>query len=72
MTTKEYKDKLTNNTKKVLEQGAFGAPWFWMKNDKGEEEPIFGSDRFHYMYRFMGVDYEDIKIVDKEIGKAKL
>jgi glutathione S-transferase kappa 1 len=67
--TKEYKEMLTANTKKALELGAFGAPWFWMRNDEGKEEPLFGSDRFAYMYRFMGVEFEDVRIVDK---KAKL
>jgi 2-hydroxychromene-2-carboxylate isomerase len=41
----EWKSKLTANTEKVLKQGAFGAPWFWVKNGKGVEEPFFGSDR---------------------------
>lgn len=41
----EYKKKLSDNTQKALDLGAFGCPWFWVKNDKGEEEPFFGSDR---------------------------
>ena len=44
----EWKSKLTANTQKVLDQGAFGAPWFWVRNRKGVEEPFFGSDRFVY------------------------
>jgi glutathione S-transferase kappa 1 len=71
MGTKEYKDKLTANTKKALDLGAFGAPWFWLTNNKGEQEPLFGSDRFAYMYRFLNVEFEDVKIVDKG-GKARL
>jgi glutathione S-transferase kappa 1 len=70
MTTKEYKDKLTGNTKTALEQGAFGAPWFWMMNSQGKQEPLFGSDRWAYMFRFMGVEFEDLKIIDK--SKSKL
>ena len=42
---KEWKDKLSANTQQVLEQGAFGAPWFWVKNSEWKEEPFFGSDR---------------------------
>jgi glutathione S-transferase kappa 1 len=68
---KEYKDMLTANTKTALEKGAFGAPWFWLRNGKGEEEPLFGSDRFAYMYRFLGVEFEDVKIKDKG-EKARL
>jgi glutathione S-transferase kappa 1 len=43
--TKEWKDKLLSNTQEALDKGAFGAPWFWVKNAQGVEEPFFGSDR---------------------------
>ena len=43
---KEWKQKLLANTKKVLDQGAFGAPWIWVRNGEGKEEPFFGSDRY--------------------------
>lgn len=43
---KVWKDKLLENTRKVLELGAFGAPWFWVRNGEGKEEPFFGSDRY--------------------------
>jgi glutathione S-transferase kappa 1 len=42
---KRWKDALTTNTEKVLKQGAFGAPWFWVRAPSGREEPFFGSDR---------------------------
>lgn len=41
----EYKEALTANTQKALDQGAYGAPWFWVRNKDGKEEPFFGSDR---------------------------
>jgi len=41
----EYKDMLNANTKEALDRGAFGCPWFWVRNAKGDEEPFFGSDR---------------------------
>jgi 2-hydroxychromene-2-carboxylate isomerase len=41
----QYKQALNDNTKAALERGAFGCPWFWVKNSKGEAEPFFGSDR---------------------------
>ena len=44
-TEKEWKDALLANTKLVLDQGAFGAPWMWVRNGQGKEEPFFGSDR---------------------------
>jgi glutathione S-transferase kappa 1 len=63
----EYKELLLANTQKALDYGAFGAPWFWVRNAKGKEEPFFGSDRFHYIYDFLGVPFQDIAI--KEKGK---
>jgi len=69
---KEWKDKLLANTQKVLDQGAFGAPWFWVQNAEGKEEPFFGSDRFHFMWTFLGVPYQDIAIIAKGTEKAKL
>jgi glutathione S-transferase kappa 1 len=68
---KEWKDKLTGNTKTALDQGAFGAPWMWVRNAKGVEEPFFGSDRFHFMWEFLGLPWKDIEVVPKG-GKAKL
>lgn len=41
----EYKQALNENTKEALERGAFGCPWYWVRNARGEEEPFFGSDR---------------------------
>lgn len=46
---KEWKDGLTANTKTALDKGAFGAPWFWVKNSGGKEEPFFGSDRYDFL-----------------------
>ncbi|KAI4956460.1 hypothetical protein J4E91_000671 [Alternaria rosae] len=39
-----YKQQLNDNTKEALDRGAFGCPWFLVRNSKGEEEPFFGSD----------------------------
>lgn len=41
----EIKQKLNDNTQEALGRGAFGCPWFWVKNSRGVEEPFFGSDR---------------------------
>lgn len=45
-TTPECKQALNANTKEALERGAFGCPWFWVRNASGDEEPFFGSDRY--------------------------
>jgi len=45
--TPEYKQKLIDVTKMVVEeQGAFGCPWYWVTNKEGKGEPFFGSDRY--------------------------
>lgn len=41
-----FKQRLNDNTKEALDRGAFGCPWFWVRNAKGAEEPFFGSDRY--------------------------
>lgn len=41
-----FKQRLNDNTKEALDKGAFGAPWFWVRNARGAEEPFFGSDRY--------------------------
>lgn len=43
--TPATKQKLLNTTQKALDLGAFGAPFFWVRNAEGGEEPFFGSDR---------------------------
>lgn len=41
-----YKQRLNDNTKEALDRGAFGCPWYFVRNSKGQEEPFFGSDRY--------------------------
>jgi 2-hydroxychromene-2-carboxylate isomerase len=70
---KEWKDKLLSNTKDALDQGAFGAPWMWVRNYEGKEEPFFGSDRFHFMWEFLGLPWRDLEVLPKgSEGKSKL
>lgn len=40
-----FKDSVKKETDEALAKGAFGAPWIWATNVKGESEPFFGSDR---------------------------
>lgn len=60
-----FKQKLLDRTQEAVDKGAYGAPWFWVRNGKGEEEPFFGSDRFHYMWEFLGLPWSDIQIKEK-------
>ncbi|GKT53221.1 DSBA-like thioredoxin domain-containing protein [Colletotrichum tofieldiae] len=70
--TQEIKDSVKAKTQEAIERGAFGAPWFWVVNDEGKGEPFFGSDRFHYMYEYLGVPYQDIAILPPQGKSAKL
>ena len=45
-TSPKYKKLLTDETARLVERGAFGAPWFIVRNSSGKEEPFFGSDRY--------------------------
>lgn len=45
-TSPKYKKRLTDETARLVEKGAFGAPWFIVRNSSGKEEPFFGSDRY--------------------------
>lgn len=69
-TAQTAKDQLTAATKEALDRGAFGAPWMWVTNDEGDEEPFFGSDRFHFMYQFLGLPYKDVSLSDAPAARA--
>ncbi|KAF2109282.1 glutathione S-transferase kappa 1 [Lophiotrema nucula] len=66
----EWKQNLNANTEEALKRGAFGCPWYWVRNSKGEEEPFFGSDRFHYMWEYLGLPWRDIELAPA--AKAKI
>ena len=69
----EIKKQLTANTEEAVRRGAYGAPWFWVQNGDGKEEPFFGSDRFAFMWAYLGVPTEELRIIPpEERGKAKL
>ncbi|KAF3770163.1 thioredoxin-like protein [Cryphonectria parasitica EP155] len=59
----EVKDMLTRTTQEALDKGAFGAPWLWVTNAQGKSEPFFGSDRFNYVYKFLGLPYQDVQLL---------
>jgi 2-hydroxychromene-2-carboxylate isomerase len=62
----EVKAELAATTEKaVKELGAFGVPWFWVVNGEGKREPFFGSDRWHFMWEFLGLPFEDLKLKAK-------
>jgi glutathione S-transferase kappa 1 len=44
----------------------------WVRNGEGKEEPFFGSDRFAFMWTFLGVPFRDIEIIPGKEVKAKL
>lgn len=60
--TSEVKQMVQANTDAALKRGAYGNPWLWVRNKDGQEEPFFGSDRFHYVWKFLGLPWEDVAI----------
>ncbi|KAH6624447.1 thioredoxin-like protein [Chaetomium sp. MPI-SDFR-AT-0129] len=70
--TEEMKGVLKRTTQEALDKGAFGAPWLWVVNGKGEGEPFFGSDRFHFVYEFLGLPYTDVTLLPPGAQKGKL
>jgi 2-hydroxychromene-2-carboxylate isomerase len=77
-TSPKYKKLLTDETARLVEKGAFGAPWYLVTNKEGLTEPFFGSDRyismsllesemanqnrFHYMLQYLEIPFNDIAI----------
>jgi hypothetical protein len=47
-TSPEYKKKLTDKTQYLIDNNAFGAPWYIVRNKQGKSEQFFGSDRSAY------------------------
>ncbi|CAB3411460.1 unnamed protein product [Caenorhabditis bovis] len=43
----EIKNKLAENTKTAVDQGAFGTPWIAVHTTDGNTTNFFGGDRFH-------------------------
>ncbi|KAE8318847.1 thioredoxin-like protein [Aspergillus transmontanensis] len=61
--TPEVKAELAATTERVVKElGAFGCPWFWVINGEGKGEPFFGSDRWHFMWEFLGLPFDDLKL----------
>jgi 2-hydroxychromene-2-carboxylate isomerase len=59
----KIKETLTRVTEKVARDlGAYGCPWFWVYDGKGNAEPFFGSDRFHYMWDYLDIPHEDLAL----------
>ncbi|EXA31883.1 hypothetical protein FOVG_16865 [Fusarium oxysporum f. sp. pisi HDV247] len=68
--TSEIKLALNDVTKHAVEDlGAFGCPWFWVHDGKGNTEPFFGSDRFHYMWDYLDLPHRDLELRGLVSGK---
>ncbi|RKK84549.1 hypothetical protein BFJ68_g15121 [Fusarium oxysporum] len=68
--TSEIKLALNDVTKHAIEDlGAFGCPWFWVHDGKGNAEPFFGSDRFHYMWDYLDLPHRDLELQGLVSGK---
>ncbi|KAI1212471.1 thioredoxin-like protein [Annulohypoxylon truncatum] len=69
----EYKDALRRTTETALKRGAFGAPWLWVTNSETRQsEPFFGSDRWHHVYEFLGLPYQEVALLAPGAEKSKI
>ncbi|KAI1090891.1 thioredoxin-like protein [Rostrohypoxylon terebratum] len=69
----EYKDVLRQTTETALKRGAFGAPWLWVTNAETQQsEPFFGSDRWHHVYEFLGLPYQQFALLAPKAEKPKI
>ncbi|EFW20763.1 DSBA family oxidoreductase [Coccidioides posadasii str. Silveira] len=60
----EIKKTLADNTEHAVKTlGAFGCPWFWVHDGKGNAEPFFGSDRFHFMWDYLDIPHRDLELM---------
>lgn len=75
---KGTKDRLNQITAEALELGAFGAPFLNVKKwEDGEREddvrgePFFGSDRFEFIFDYLGLPLQRMRVLRKD-EKANL
>ncbi|KAI0902425.1 thioredoxin-like protein [Annulohypoxylon nitens] len=69
----EYKNVLRQTTETALKRGAFGAPWLWVTNaETKKSEPFFGSDRWHHVYQFLGLPYQEVALLAPKAEKSKI
>eukprot|EP01129_Flabellula_baltica_P000796 TRINITY_DN10748_c0_g1_i1.p1 TRINITY_DN10748_c0_g1~~TRINITY_DN10748_c0_g1_i1.p1 ORF type:complete len:257 (-),score=56.61 TRINITY_DN10748_c0_g1_i1:36-755(-) len=54
----KYKQALMTATDEAIERGAFGVPTFFVKQEDGEDEMYFGSDRLEYMMNDVGIPWQ--------------
>ncbi|KAM5357359.1 hypothetical protein ACJZ2D_016345 [Fusarium nematophilum] len=66
-TVKQRLNEVTSHA--VGKLGAFGCPWFWVHDGKGNAEPFFGSDRFHFMWDYLELPHEDLELSVPARGK---
>lgn len=51
-----WKAAVMKNTQDALKLGAYGVPFWRITDDHGRSEVFFGSDRFHHIAKFLGID----------------
>ncbi|KAI1451561.1 thioredoxin-like protein [Annulohypoxylon moriforme] len=69
----EYKDVLRQTTEAALKRGAYGVPWIWATDSETKKsEPFFGSDRWHHVYEFLGLPYQEVALLAPGAEKSKI
>ncbi|KAI0024803.1 thioredoxin-like protein [Xylariomycetidae sp. FL0641] len=71
----DAKHALRAKVEEALARGAFGAPWLWVSRtgeEGAEGEPFFGSDRWHFVFAYLGLPFRGVEVLPPPEGKAKL
>ena len=53
----EVKERLKEVTEEAVDRGAFGAPTLFLREEGGEEEMFWGSDRFDMIASVFGKEW---------------
>ncbi|UZJ51030.1 hypothetical protein CBS101457_000350 [Exobasidium rhododendri] len=56
--SKEERNKLSEETKVLVEEGCFGMPWMVATRQDGSTSRWFGSDRFEQLASWLGQEYK--------------
>ncbi|SPO00509.1 related to glutathione S-transferase [Cephalotrichum gorgonifer] len=70
--TDAMRASVRDETNEAVAKGAYGAPWLCVKNGEGKEDVFFGSDRFVYVYRHLGLPIQELEILAPGESASKL
>uniref|UniRef100_A0AC34R4X6 DSBA-like thioredoxin domain-containing protein n=1 Tax=Panagrolaimus sp. JU765 TaxID=591449 RepID=A0AC34R4X6_9BILA len=55
--TDAIKNLFKSRTDEAMKTGAYGIPWLILKQEGQKDKVFFGSDRFHYIFNELGLEF---------------